>query len=61
MYIYQQVFKHNYTKDAHAHTVQTDRSEGQCGLTEITLFIRKKHNMQIIMVILFIKMQNNTL
>ena len=47
--IYQQVFKHNYAKDAHTHThthahthththtqtVQTDGSEGQCGLTEI--------------------------
>ena len=32
-------FKHKYAKDArartHTHTVQTDRSEGQCGLTEI--------------------------
>ena len=43
MDIYRQVFKHNYAKDAHTHTharmhthtVQTDRSEGQCGLTEI--------------------------
>ena len=43
--IYRQVFKHNYAKDAHTHTharthtrihtVQTDRSEGQCRLTEI--------------------------
>ena len=37
--IYRQVFKHNYAKDAHTHihthTVQTDGSEGQCGLTEI--------------------------
>ena len=34
---YRQAFKHNYAKDAHTHThtVQTDRSEGQCGLTEI--------------------------
>ena len=36
---YRQVFKHNYAKDAHTHahthTVQTDGSEGQCGLTEI--------------------------
>ena len=39
------MFKHNYAKDAHTHThthaltnthtVQTDGSEGQCGLTEI--------------------------
>ena len=28
------VFKH-YARDAHTHTVQTDRSERQCGLTEI--------------------------
>ena len=59
IYIYRQVFKHNYAKDAHTythartharsharthahthththtHTVQTDGSDGQCGLTEI--------------------------
>ena len=30
------VFKH-YARDehTHTHTVQTDRNEGQCGLTEI--------------------------
>ena len=39
----EQVFKRNYAKDAHTHTgthtdthtVQTDGSEGQCGLIEI--------------------------
>ena len=45
MHTVRQVFKHNYAKEAHAHTharthththtVQIDRSEGQCGLTEI--------------------------
>ena len=38
-FVYRQVFKRNYAKDAHAHThthtVQTDGNEGQCGLTEI--------------------------
>ena len=46
-YIYRQVLKHNYAKNArthactharthtHTNTVQTDGSEGQCGLTEI--------------------------
>ena len=29
------MFKHNYAKDAHTHTVQPDGSEGQCGLTVI--------------------------
>ena len=39
IYIYRQVFKHNYAKDAHTHThthtVQIDNNEGQRGLTEI--------------------------
>ena len=50
-FIYRQVFNHNYANDTHTHThtrtrthththththtVQTDGSEGQCGLTEI--------------------------